>query len=662
MKEVEINEFVVKVKISDTRQPEDTFKDEARRYFQDLNDMNGKDIELCELIDSTNRVTFIRGIAGMGKSVLTKQLAYLWANDKIYTTFKVCILVECRAINNFALKEGAFLSKHELFSNFLKSNFNYDFGFEEFALFIIDGLDELIDVKDRDSIILQLLNIHNSKYAKAKIILTGRPHVEASLDKTCVEMGGIRKVEIQGLSDEHVDNYVNKFATCEKDLQYLKKTIEASPKHLPLVSVPQFLNSFCCVAILFEGEIIRNSTELYCWILYLLLKQHVEKEGSSRNLCSKIFKDYSNELVMLSDICHELLNGNTIIFEGSIESRFHMGGKGKEFLKSLFVDVSDNLVEKHQFQHLTLMEFLSALHICGKKNRLEIIDNCLKTGLREVVLFACQLIVGCKYKGIIACMMVNGEELKAINIQQFLLSILKFVSQCFNPMQKDQFFQLSIDIIMCFINERVTNREFITSTVRKLNCEMNRLYPVSMRKVKETCEHLIREFKFTEKDLKKTFENVRVDKVVNGDVKTLAFAKYLQNFNDIELRGMKSNVYFIRNKINEIARCKKVDIVWCELVDDETFSIGKENYKFESLLIQKCKLNKASFINICIWAIASSVKELHLLYIDNIEHSWWECLTNAILLEKNNGTLALRKLNIHACTRGMRQEMKMQVR
>ena len=185
------------------------------------------------------------------------------------------------------------------------------------VLFIADGLDELYDVSADDSVIWQLLDVSISKYAKSKVIITGRPHVETNLSRPGRRMGGLWKVEIQGLSDLQIEDYVEKFATRQEDFVNICKAKGSSKRQLPILNVPQFLNSFCCVAILSEGETVRNAAELYCWTLYLLLKQHAEKKGLAEKLSFQVFKEHATDMRALSKICHELLSKNKIVVEGN---------------------------------------------------------------------------------------------------------------------------------------------------------------------------------------------------------------------------------------------------------------------------------------------------------------------------------------------------------
>ena len=662
MKEVNVNEFAVKVKISNTRLAGVIFKDETRQHFELLKGVAGNDIDLSDLVKHDDRVSLIRGIPGIGKSILTKQLAFLWANDEIFTQFELCIMAECRDINDFVLNEGKKLEKHELMSEFLKSKFGFDFRSWVSTLFIFDGLDELSDINSDDSLIWQLLDVKNTKYAMARVILTGRPHIQGKLERQYKNIGGLQKFEIQGLSDEQIRDYVNKFAPCEEDIVNINKVIDSSKEYIKIISVPEFLNSLCCVTMLSDGKTLKNAVELHVWVLYLLLKEHVEKESPSQKLCYEIFEEYSCELRALCEICHELLSKNRIIFEGNVKLRLLESGKGAEFLEGLFVDVSDNRKKRFQFKHLTLMEFLSAVHICRMRDRMEIIKSSLKNEFYQVVIFSCELIGGCKYDGIIRDMFVNDMELKGINVQQFLPSVLKLVS--LQRQQYSQLFQLSIDIIMCFINKDVTSKKFIISTVKTLRCEMYGFYTESMRKVRELCEPLINEFNCNEDDLKETFKNVLVEAVrIEGDVESLTFVKYLPNVRKFEVIGIRTTALLIRNEVNEIPKCKTVGIYDCELTDDVIVDMGIANYQLKEFRLLGCRLNKCSFMNVCNWAWAS-VKEFKLWHMCNIERSWWDELANAIAnaKEKNNGSLVLRELVIRFCAQEMSEEMQMKVR
>jgi len=395
---------------------------------------------------------------------------------------------------------------------------------------------------------------------------------------------------------------------------------------------------------------------------FLLLRQHAEKDGSRDKNIPQIFSEYSKDLLKLSNICHEMLNKNTIIFEGDIE--YSEDGKGKEFLEGLFVDVSNNFKTRKQFRHLTLMEFFSAVYVCIIENPTEIIKDILKNKLYQVLLFNCQLMSGLMYDGIIKEMFTNAANLKEINCKHFFENVLKLVRKCVRK-DWDESFKLSIDVIMCLMSNNFINKQFVLSIINQLSFTNVDIY--GSRKLIEMMESLIRNFKCDDFELKKAFENVRFGGFWVNELNGFRYAKYLASFDEIILNGEDRNVTTtvrdIRkeiDEINELGECKGVDIEWCNLQDEEfdDDDITKCS-KLKYLYIMHCNVNKNSFNNLCKWAIASSVEEFHLNFIYNMKVEWWNVLLDAIMnaKEKNDGDLALKKLEIRWCP-FMNDEMK----
>jgi len=365
-------------------------------------------------------------------------------------------------------------------------------------------------------------------------------------------------------------------------------------------------------------------------------------------------------LLKLSEICHELLNKNTIIFEGDIE--YSHDGKGKEFLEGLFVDVSNNFKTRKQFKHLTLMEFFSAVYVCIIENPAEVIKDILKNNLYQVLFFNCQLMSGLMYEGIIKEMFTNAAKLKETNCKHFFENVLKLVRECVEE-RVNESFNLSIDVIMCLMSNNVIDKEFVLSIINQLSFE--NFYSISSsRKLIEMMESLIRNFECDDFELKKAFENVRFGYFEVIELNELRFAKYLASCDEIALDGnVTTTVRDIRKEIDEInewLECKRVGIVFCKLQGEEfdDDDITKCS-KLEYLGIVHCKVNKNSFNNLCKWAIASSVEEFKLVGIKDMKDEWWNVLLDAIMnaKEKNDGDLALKKLLIIECP-FMNEEIK----
>ena len=673
LEEVDIDKFAVKLTIRKDMNPVGNFRDEVRNYLESLRSTTSEDIELSQLLDNKKRVTFVRGVAGSGKSTVSKQLITLWSRDEIYNDIKVCIMFECREINVFlGTKSAVYLQIHEVLQEFVKTKFEFDLNDGKDILFLIDGFDETSNY----SIFNQLLN--RNIYPDAKVIITGRPHVESKLEQFG-EIGGLQTVEIQGLNDNNIEEYVAKFPFPEGVFVDLTKGKDSSNEFLPVLRIPQFLNTFCCTASFLNFQGIHSKAELYCWNMYLLLLQHAEKNSPlERKVISKIFHEYSKELLTLGEVCHKLLNENKIIIlKKDMEVLLVNCERGSQFIGSLFVDVSDSFEEKLQFKHLTLMEFLSAFYISSCQNPLEIISDNLKNGYLEVVIFACQLITGSHSTRIIQEMVkVNATKLQQININSFCQDVIKIMNGCkFDERTK---FLNSLDIIVSCLNDDVADKSIFLSTVQMLNTENVQtkyndsseqfegivLLVEQSKKLYSIYKHMVNTYNCNENELRIAFGHIHVRSFYVNDIKMIECVKYFGYVHKIVLERMKLNVNATRREFESIdyGKCKVVIMYRCELEDND---VGMEelNSKLDLVGINECTLkNVNSLLNTFHWALSSSSRKQFVLVDLKIMDGWWSALVAAIEQGMSNGKGNLQALAIRNCIPQLNRDLKKKVR
>ena len=673
LEEVDIDKFAVKLTIRKDVNPVGNFRDEVRNYLESLRSTTSEDIELSQLLGNDKRVTFVRGVAGSGKSTVSKQLITLWSRDEIYNDIKVCIMFECREISVFlGTKAAVYLQTDEILKEFVKAKFEFDLNDGKDILFLIDGFDETSNY----SIFNQLLN--RNIYPEAKVIITGRPHVESKLEQFG-EIGGLQTVEIQGLNDNNIEEYVAKFPFPEGVFVDLTKGKDSSNEFLPVLRIPQFLNTFCCTAGFLNFEGIHSKAELYCWNMYLLLLQHAEKNSpSERKVISKIFHEYSKELLTLGEVCHKLLNENKIIIlRKDIEALLVNCERGSHFIGSLFVDVSDSFEEKLQFKHLTLMEFLSAFYISSCQNPLEIISDNLMNGYLEVVIFACQLITGFHSRRIVQYMVkVNATKLQQINITSFCQDVIKIMNGC--KFDDETKFLNSLDIIVSCLSDDVADKSIFLSTVQMLNTENFQtkyddsseqfkgivLLVEQSKKLYSIYKHMVNTYKCNGNELRIAFGHIHVRTFYVNDFKMIECVKYFGNVRRIILTNMKLNVNAARREFESIGygKCEVVNMFRCELEDND---VGMEelNSKLGMVVIEKCTLkNVNSLLNAFHWAMSSSSHKQFVLVDLKIMDGWWSALVAAIEQGMSNGNGNLQVLGIENCIPQLNRELKRKVR
>ena len=379
-------------------------------------------IKLDRLIDDTTRVTFISGIPGSGKSVLSKQIVNAWANRKLYRNFELCLYFECSELNKHFVcdpRRKELCSQKESLQEFI--NKKLDGLSSKNLLIVIDGVDELHDVSCEKSVIHQFLDIKQG-YGSSKVIITGRPHTISVLSKLMIDSGGYKILEINELDDQSIRNCISKFFTHYKERESICSTITSLGNIRPLLRVAQFLHGICCIFISNGRGEPRNEAEIYTWTLYLYLKQHFfEREKiNDKRLASTVFERYSKTILYISEIAFDVYSKGTVVFKKE-EYRYFFGTYYKEeasdgerrIIDSIFTDASDNRKDLRQFLPVMFLEYLSAIHvynISNEGNQNATIGRLLSTELFGSVRLACALYGGVCEDGIIRDLLVCLEK------------------------------------------------------------------------------------------------------------------------------------------------------------------------------------------------------------------------------------------------------------
>ena len=628
MVEKEISTFTLKLKISRERTCMEKFNDEMNYHLENLNGSTDDDIDISCLIDDEHRATLVRGIAGMGKSVLAKRIAYEWANGTMYSEqFKLCIMFECRELNFFIETNGIEPNPDEVVSQFLKKKFDCDLGNEQGILFIVDGLDELKSIETADSVILQLQG-----YNASKLIFLGRPNVVIN-PQIHVSIGDFRKLEIVGLTNDQVKNSLSECSL---------KTADFLREHHLIFRVPQFFNTYLCV----KG-MIHSITDLYCWVICLLANEHECKRNSSKKQAFEIFKEYAEMLLRHSKVCHKLLKVDKIFLSDTELLR----GQNSS---SLFGTESANGKENYQFQQLSLMEFLSALYICHSHKLDKIIRKHVDGDRIKVLSFVLDLIAHSP-EGIISDMLNGIGIVPGDNAKAFLLTVLKNLGKP-NKVRK---FEKSIHVIASILKADLTDKEILLGFISDCHLSGFCFKEDNRRNLMEICRHLETNCNSSDNEIRKAFENIVVEEFVATDADHLGCARYF-NISTIKLQGIKIESDSVLKLEMAFRSGRKVHVTDCEINDEEKGRQKAENREsLNELIIRQCKLTHQSFITICGWGVSTVKFELRKL---NIEAGWWRDLAETVTSQKRCKNLQLERLVIKDCETGMSEELKKMVR
>ncbi len=184
----------------------------------------------------------IQGRAGIGKTILCKKLVYEYHHNKLWQDKFDCVLwIPLRQLKTFSpqrfeelLCNHYFRSHEESRAKALTQAF---YNYLDKTLFILDGLDEVIDELDEGRPLKGFLEeLFNQKH----VVITSRP---AGVDTRL--LGSLDLVlETIGFSSDNVQDYIEKFAP-EPNQAAIQQFIDSTPIVQSLVNIPIQLDALC---------------------------------------------------------------------------------------------------------------------------------------------------------------------------------------------------------------------------------------------------------------------------------------------------------------------------------------------------------------------------------------------------------------------------------
>eukprot|EP00794_Sanderia_malayensis_P019397 gene19397-biopygen14386 len=396
--DLDINDFSVNLKIVEEEKrctaKDQTYHDELEKHLHLLKD-NAKAIKVGELMkmiedNERERIMFVSGLAGIGKSVLAKKVALDWACEE-YSQTRCLFYITCRELNSFFHESGRDRKPEILIDEYLKEQFgNMPFDNVETTVFLIDGLDELQEP-------VKIMKAFTEKFSKSRFIFLGRPHARHHVNSIREKS---QKLEILGLNKGQIEEYIKKFPKLSTNKsqdesssteQKINETIQKLKNISYIATIPQFLNTICCaVMISTERELFTNKTDLYSWMLFLLMKQHFQgKESDNQAVGRKIFSHYSKQLLKICKQAFKLYNSGSIIFKET-----ELECKDEKFIEGFLLGVKNSSgdITKYMFKHLTIMEFLASIHVYLDGKRNELLEQLLREERYEIISFVCSFV------------------------------------------------------------------------------------------------------------------------------------------------------------------------------------------------------------------------------------------------------------------------------
>uniref|UniRef100_A0AAQ4NMT4 B30.2/SPRY domain-containing protein n=1 Tax=Gasterosteus aculeatus aculeatus TaxID=481459 RepID=A0AAQ4NMT4_GASAC len=327
------------------------------------------------------RTVMTKGVAGIGKTVLTQKFTLDWAEEKDHQDIQFTFPFTFRELNVLREKKFSLVGLvHHFFSETRAAGICR---FEEFqVVFIFDGLDEcrlpldfhnneiLTDVTESASVDVLLTNLIRGKLLpSARLWITTRPAAANQIPPECVGM----VTEVRGFSYPQKEQYFRKRFRDKKQARSIISHIKTSRSLHIMCHIPVFC--WITATVLEEvlktregGELPKTLTEMYIHFLVVQSKVKKVKYDGGAETDPHWSPDRGKMIESLGKLAFDQLQKGNLIFYESDLTECGINIRAASVYSGVFTQIFREERGLYQnkvfcFVHLSVQEFLAALHV-----------------------------------------------------------------------------------------------------------------------------------------------------------------------------------------------------------------------------------------------------------------------------------------------------------
>ncbi|CAI5669487.1 unnamed protein product [Oreochromis niloticus] len=331
--------------------------------------------------DEPIRTVLTKGVAGIGKTVLTQKYTLDWAEYKANQHIQFIFPFTFRELN--VLKEEKFSLVGLVHHFFTETKEAGICSFEDFqVVFIFDGLDEcrlpldfhkttiLTDPRKSTSVDVLLINLIRGKLLpSARLWITTRPAAANQIPPDCVGM----VTEVRGFTDPQKEEYFRKRFRDEEQASRIISHIKTSRSLHIMCHIPVFC--WITATVLEDvletregGQLPKTLTEMYIHFLVVQAKvKKVKYDGGAET--DPHWSPESRKMIKsLGKLAFDQLQKGNLIFYESDLTECGINIRAASVYSGVFTQIFKEERGLYQdkvfcFIHLSVQEFLAALHV-----------------------------------------------------------------------------------------------------------------------------------------------------------------------------------------------------------------------------------------------------------------------------------------------------------
>ena len=338
---------------------------------------------ISELLSSskhTEKLILIEGAPGIGKTILSKEIAYQWAENNLLQHKKLLFLVYLRNVHSSKVQSIETLVQHVLQSEAAAADLGKYLILTsgKDLVVVLDGYDELSETDRKNSFIANLIG--QSILSKCLLIITSRPSASLPLR----DIADCR-IEVVGFTEEDRLDYINSaLPDSPEKVTALQHYLHSNPTINALCYIPLNMTILLCLSENGINYLPKTQTEMYRKFIEITVIRFLEKTSvnvSNTAVFNLKSLPHPHNVVFkeLSRFAFEALKCDKLVFKlteiqeicpslTAIPTNWNGFG-----LLNSFTYVEDGIkIVTYHFLHFSIQEYMAAYHISTLPEKMQL--------------------------------------------------------------------------------------------------------------------------------------------------------------------------------------------------------------------------------------------------------------------------------------------------
>ena len=333
----------------------------------------------------TPNIILIEGAPGIGKTILSREISFQWANKKLLANKVLLFLIYLRdpfikqitclqQFVSYAICSSEQNKTVELITEYLENTSGLN------ATFVFDGYDEIsVEIRQK-SFIAKIINKQCLKLCG--LVITSRPAASAVLHAICD-----CRVEILGFTKEDRMEYIKQSLQGNLyEIAQLTAYLEKNPFINSLCYIPLNMTILICLYKEFSENVIKessgnrskefledknvmlpkNQTEMNEQFIWITISRFLRKQNNALTVRSlrDLPKPYKQQFKILCKLAFRLLGEDHIVFSDD-DIKHYVDWSDLGLLKTVKYSsyLKPTPVVSYNFLHFSLQEYLAAFYV-----------------------------------------------------------------------------------------------------------------------------------------------------------------------------------------------------------------------------------------------------------------------------------------------------------